>query len=108
MDTLPLEDQIAALDGGRAYLEHSDVTLTIVSGADARSWLHDLVTADVATLEPFQTRPSLLLSPTGRIRAEFRIDLPRPRDLNSVDLAKKSTEIRLALKDPLKPEGERV
>ena len=73
MDTLPLEDQLAALEGGRAYLEHSDVTLTVVSGADARSWLHDLITADVATLEPFRTRPSLLLSPTGKIRAAFHV-----------------------------------
>jgi tRNA-modifying protein YgfZ len=73
MDTLPLDDQIAALEEGRAYLEHSDVILTVVSGADARSWLHDLVTADVATLEPFQTRPSLLLSPTGKIRATFHL-----------------------------------
>jgi folate-binding protein YgfZ len=73
MDTLPLEDQIAALEEGRAYLEPTDVTLTVVSGADARSWLHDLVTADVDTLEPFQTRPSLLLSPTGKIRATFHV-----------------------------------
>jgi folate-binding protein YgfZ len=73
MDTLPIEDQIAALEEGRAYLEHTDVSLTVVSGADARSWLHDLVTADVATLEPFRTRPSLLLSPTGKIRATFHV-----------------------------------
>ena len=34
-------------------------------GADARGWLHDLVTCDVATLEPGVSRRSLLLSPTG-------------------------------------------
>ena len=73
MDILPPEDQIAALEEGRAYIEHNDVTLTVVSGADARSWLHDLVTTDVASLEPFQTRPSLLLSPTGKIRATFHV-----------------------------------
>jgi folate-binding protein YgfZ len=73
MDSPPLEDQIAALEEGRAYLEGSDVTLTVVSGTDARRWLHDLVTADVATLEPFRTRPSLLLSPTGKIRATFHV-----------------------------------
>jgi folate-binding protein YgfZ len=73
MDTLPLEDQIVALEEGRAYLEHTDVTLTVVSGADARSWLHDLVTADIASLEPFHTRPSMLLSPTGKIRATFHV-----------------------------------
>jgi NitT/TauT family transport system ATP-binding protein len=41
----------------------------------------------------------LLFSPNpGRIRAEFRIDLPRPRDINSVELARYSTEITTALK----------
>ena len=73
MDILPLEDQLAALEGGRAYVEHTDVSLTLVSGADARSWLHDLVTADIASLRRFQTRPCLLLSPTGRIRATFHV-----------------------------------
>jgi folate-binding protein YgfZ len=73
MDTLPLEDQVAALEDGRAYVEHTDVTLTVVSGADARRWLHDLVTADIASLRRFQTRACLLLSPTGRIRATFHV-----------------------------------
>lgn len=73
MDTLPLEDQVTALEGGRAYVENTDVTLTVVFGAGARSWLHDLVTADVASLQRFQTRASLLLSPTGRIRATFHV-----------------------------------
>jgi tRNA-modifying protein YgfZ len=73
MDTLPFEDQLAALEEGRAYVEQADVTLTLASGADARRWLHDLVTADVASLQRFQTRPSLLLSPTGRIRATFHV-----------------------------------
>ena len=73
MDTLPLEDQVTALEDGRAYVEHTDVTLTIVSGAGARSWLHDLVTADVASLQRFRTRACLLLSPTGRMRATFHV-----------------------------------
>src|SRR5712691_11003150 len=34
----------------------------------------------------------------GRIREEFSVDLPRPRDINSVDLAVHSTEITKALK----------
>src|SRR6266849_9192217 len=37
----------------------------------------------------------VLFSPhPGRIQEQFEIDLPRPRDINSVDLAKHSTEIR--------------
>lgn len=62
-----------ALEEGRAYVELEEVVLTIVSGSDARAWLNDLVTTDVGTLGRFQTRPSLLLGPTGRIRASFHI-----------------------------------
>jgi NitT/TauT family transport system ATP-binding protein len=41
----------------------------------------------------------LLFSPhPGRIHKEFRVDLPRPRDINSVDLAAHATEITKALK----------
>ena len=42
----------------------------------------------------------VLFSPhPGRIREEFLIDLPRPRDINSVALANYSTEITRALKN---------
>jgi NitT/TauT family transport system ATP-binding protein len=41
----------------------------------------------------------ILFSPNpGRIREEFPIPLPRPRDINSVDLARYSTEITRVLK----------
>jgi len=41
----------------------------------------------------------ILFSPRpGRIREEFRIDLPRPRDINSVELAQYSMEIMKALR----------
>jgi len=41
----------------------------------------------------------VLFSPhPGRIREEFPIDLPRPRDINSVELAGHSTQITRALK----------
>ena len=41
----------------------------------------------------------LLFSPhPGRIQAEFIVDLPRPRDINSVDLAAHATRITKALK----------
>lgn len=73
MITLPLERQVDALDEGRAYVDLDDVALTLVAGADARAWLNDLVTTDVGTLGRFETRPSLLLTPTGRIRASFHV-----------------------------------
>jgi len=41
----------------------------------------------------------LLFSPhPGRIREEFPVELPRPRDINSVDLAAHATQITKALK----------
>jgi NitT/TauT family transport system ATP-binding protein len=37
----------------------------------------------------------VLFSPhPGRIREQFKIDLPRPRDINSPDLAKHATIIK--------------
>ena len=51
----------------------------------------------------------LLFSPNpGRIRAEFRIELPRPRDINSVELARYSTEITTALKGFTSAQGKEV
>src|SRR5262249_24629119 len=44
-----------------------------VSGADAVRWLHDLLTADVAGMSPGDGRRSLLLTPTGHIRADLQI-----------------------------------
>lgn len=51
----------------------------------------------------------VLFSPhPGRIKEQFEIKLPRPRDINSVDLAKYSTEITRALKRHLKPDLQEV
>ena len=47
----------------------------------------------------------LLFSPhPGRIREEFPVELPRPRDINSVDLAAHATQITKALKSVGKTE----
>jgi folate-binding protein YgfZ len=67
------DDAVRALDAGLAHAELDEVTLTVVTGADARRWLGDLVTTDVASLGDHETRPSLLLTPTGRIRAAFHV-----------------------------------
>ena len=41
----------------------------------------------------------VLFSPhPGRVREEFKIDLPRPRDINSVELARHATKITAAIK----------
>jgi folate-binding protein YgfZ len=68
-----LPDQLAAIEAGHAWIELSSFRTTRVAGSEARGWLHDLVTTDVASLEPGQARRSLLLTPTGRIRADFSI-----------------------------------
>jgi NitT/TauT family transport system ATP-binding protein len=48
----------------------------------------------------------LLFSPhPGRVQEEFVIDLPRPRDLNSVELATYASRITHALKSAVKPEA---
>ncbi len=39
----------------------------------------------------------------GRIRSQFEIDLPRPRDINSVELASHATEIMTTLREYLIP-----
>lgn len=49
----------------------------------------------------------VLFSPSpGRIQEQFQINLPRPRDINSVELARYSTEIMRALKRHMRPKGE--
>ncbi len=49
----------------------------------------------------------ILFSPhPGRIRKEYQIALPRPRDISSVALAEKSSEILVALKSYLDAGGE--
>jgi NitT/TauT family transport system ATP-binding protein len=48
----------------------------------------------------------LLFAPhPGRIHEEFTVDLPRPRDINSVDLAAYATRITKALKSLGQPEA---
>jgi len=49
----------------------------------------------------------VLFSPhPGRIREQFTIDLPRPRDINSVELARHATRITAALKNHALGAGE--
>jgi folate-binding protein YgfZ len=74
MGTVAPTQELEALEEGRAFADLSSYRKVRVTGSDARSWLNDLVTADVATLEPGgAARRSLLLTPTGRIRAYLSI-----------------------------------
>jgi tRNA-modifying protein YgfZ len=68
----PLEERQALRDG-RAFADLSAWRKVRVTGGQARSWLGDLVTCDVVSLAPGGSRRSLLLTPTGRIRADFSV-----------------------------------
>ena len=50
-----------------------------------------------------------VMSPSpGRLREEFVVDLPRPRDVNSPEVASKAREIMAALKGHLGGASEAV
>ena len=73
MTRAAFERQVQALDDGRAVLDLEGWTLTEVRGAEAEGWLNDLVTASTEGIRNGEAVRSLLLSPTGRIRADFHV-----------------------------------
>jgi len=66
-------DEVAALEAERAFVDLSDWRKVRVSGADAIGWLNDLLTADIEGLRPGVACRCLLLTPTGRIRADVHV-----------------------------------
>ncbi len=60
-----------------------------------------LVTHNVREAACLGDRVVLLSPHPGRIREEFRVDLPRPRDFHGVELARHSGEIMAALRGHL-------
>lgn len=66
-------DELAAIADGRAAADLSGYRKVLVRGRDAARWLHDLVTTDVMSLDVGQGRRSLLLDPTGHIRADLQV-----------------------------------
>jgi folate-binding protein YgfZ len=63
------------LAAGTAFVDLTSWRKIAVSGSDATTWLNDLVSADIGALGEGEARRSLLLSPTGQIRAEFTVAL---------------------------------
>jgi folate-binding protein YgfZ len=61
------------LAAGRAFADLSGWRKVTVSGGDGPPWLGDLVSADISHLSAGEAARSLLLSPTGRVRAEFMV-----------------------------------
>lgn len=98
MEGPPLDEQVAALDSGRAFADLSMWRKIAVRGADAHAWLNDLLSADLGRLEPGSSRRSLLLSATGRVRAGVTV-LRRNEDLVLVQDPIQDTPIDEAL-DP--------
>jgi tRNA-modifying protein YgfZ len=72
-------DAAGLLGSGGAFVDRSSWRKIEASGADAAAWLQDLVSADLSELRAGQARRSLLLSPTGRVRAEFTVARPGER-----------------------------
>jgi tRNA-modifying protein YgfZ len=68
-----LDLEIAALESARAFVDLSAWRKVRVRGRDAPAWLNDLLSAELTGLIRGSARRSLLLSPTGRVRAEVSI-----------------------------------
>jgi folate-binding protein YgfZ len=67
------ELELRAIVDGSAVADLAGFRKVLVAGPDARRWLHDLVTADVASLAVGGSRRSLLLDATGHVRADLQI-----------------------------------
>jgi folate-binding protein YgfZ len=70
-DVVPSRFQ--ALENGRGALGLEGFRAVAVRGADAERFLQDLLTADLGRSEPGRATRSLLLGPTGRIRADLHV-----------------------------------
>lgn len=90
------ESELAALEEERAFLDRSAWRKVRVTGGDAVTWLGDLLTADIAGLEPGRGCRSLLLTPTGRIRADIQV-ARRDDDLFLLQAPEQPEHIGLAL-----------
>ncbi len=68
-----MTDELQALRDGRAFAELSAWRTVVCRGSDAPKWLNDLLTAEILELREGQARRALLLTPTGRIRADITV-----------------------------------
>ena len=67
---------LEAITTGNAFVDLSSWRKISVAGSDAFQWLNDLVSVDLSGMRPGDARRSLLLSPTGRVQAEFTVTTP--------------------------------
>ncbi len=68
----PLLEQRKLL-AGEAYVERDDQSVVRVSGEDAKSWLHSLLTQDILNLGEGESTEALLLTPQGHIEHQLKI-----------------------------------
>jgi folate-binding protein YgfZ len=71
-----ISELVEALAAGKALADLSSWRKIEVSGADGTPWLDALVTADLEGMRPGSARRSLLLTPTGGVRADFTVANP--------------------------------
>jgi folate-binding protein YgfZ len=64
---------VRALERGQAFVNLSSWWKVGVEGADAGGWLNDLLSAELSGMSSGEARSSLLLTPTGRIRAAVTV-----------------------------------
>ncbi len=97
-----MDEPFAALDALTREQFYGDIQR--IQGERRRTVI--LVTHNVREAACLGDRVILLSAHPGRIREEFRIDLPRPREFNSVELAQESGRIMAALKGHMAPERD--
>lgn len=68
----PLIEQRKLLSGDAA-IEFSDRAVIELAGADAKSWLHSLVSQNIQSLQDGESTEALLLDPQGRIEQQLKI-----------------------------------
>jgi tRNA-modifying protein YgfZ len=122
-----MTEGLSALREGRAVVDLSGWRKVLVRGTDAAAWLNDILTAELSGLRTGEGRRSLLLSPTGRVRADLTVtpfsdgflllqdpiqavsirDALSPYVLSSdVELEERLSDLRLAaLPEGASPEG---
>lgn len=83
----PLLEQRKLLSG-EAFVERSDQSVIRISGEDAKSWLHSLLTQDILNLGSGESTEALLLSPQGHIEHQLKIVIDGDDVLIAIPTAK--------------------